>query len=161
MNSAQNNISVSSSIPTSGKKQSATDLDINNIGASVVQAATGVSKEVAPGLARHESVKEIPVEVELSKEVEKAGVIKVSQTIEFPPDVKKLAGVSTPVSTSPPATTIPQVYLPISDDKVFEGEKKGVTDAWSWLALWCIKKLRKAHIILKKIHGKVIRILTK
>lgn len=100
-------------------------------------------------------------EAQIAPEVEKAGVIQFKETIELPPDVKKLglgpAGASVPFT--PPA--IPPVVLPISDQQVVTGLQANVSSAIKWLAAWCVKKLKKAHVALKIIHGKIIRVAAK
>lgn len=127
---------------------------------TIVASTTGKEQEGAKIVAA-EGVAEVGREVELPKEVEKAGVEVVKETIELPPDVKKLGvtttGPSVPVAT---ATTIPQVALPISDQQVVVGLHAQILSSLRWLAIWCIRKLKKAHIALKKIHGKIIRVRT-
>lgn len=106
-----------------------------------------------------EAVGEVSKEPEIPKEVEKAGVVKVSETIELPPDVKKL-GV-TPSSSSIPMNVtqvLPKVVLPISDQQIIVGLHAKVTSAFKWLSIWCIRQLKKAHVALKVIHGKIIRV---
>lgn len=113
-------------------------------------------------ISQTESVSEISREPEIPKDVEKAGVTTVSGTIELPPDVKKLGvtqtGASAPVTVT---QTLPKVILPISDKEILKGLHEKVTNALRWLSTWCIRKLKKAHIALKEIHGKIIRVQTK
>lgn len=109
-----------------------------------------------------EVVQELPHELEIPKEVENVGVAKVhGEVIELPPDVKKLGltptGASTPVKTT---TALPQVILPISDQQVVVGLHTQVILSLRWLATWCIRRLKKAHIVLKTIHGKIVRVKT-
>lgn len=110
-------------------------------------------------ISASETVQEVSKVPEIPKEVESAGITAVSGTIELPPDVKKLgvtqSGASVPVTTT---TALPQVVLPISDQQVMAGLHAKITSAFRWLSAWCIKKLKKAHIALKVIHGKIIRI---
>lgn len=107
-----------------------------------------------------EAVQEVVKDVEISPEVEKAGITAVNrQSIELPPDVKKLgvtqSGSSTPVAT---ATTVTTVVLPISDQQVVAGLHAQIMSSLRWLAVWCLKKLQKAHVVLKVIHGKIVRV---
>ncbi len=106
-----------------------------------------------------EVVSDITHEVELSKEVERVGVEVIKDTIELPPDIKKLgvtpAGSSTPIIKTVP---LPQVTLPISDQQVVVGLHAQIISSLRWLALWCVRKLKIAHIKLKQIHGKVTRV---
>lgn len=109
--------------------------------------------------AQAEAVGEVPKEPEVAPEVERVGVTVTRESIELPPDVKKLgvtpAGSSVPVATS---ATIPPVVLPISDQQVVTGLHAQIISSLRWLAVWCLKKLQKAHIMLKVIHGKIIRV---
>lgn len=109
-----------------------------------------------------ELVSETTGDAELAPEMEKAGVIQFKETIELPPDMKKLglgpAGASVPFTS---LTAIPPVVLPISDQQVVTGLQANVSSAIKWLATWCVKKLKKAHVALKIIHGKIIRVAAK
>jgi hypothetical protein len=125
------------------------------------QAATlssgGKEKEFAQNVTK-ELIRESPAEIELPKEVESAGVQKISEKIELPPDVKKIGMTSATPPPLPVQTQVPTVILPISDQQVISGSHQNVTNAIRWLSLWCIRKLQKAHVILKVVHGKIIRI---
>lgn len=122
----------------------------------------GVSREHEfSAVAVAETVSEITQEVELPKEVEKAGVEVIKDTIELPPDIKKLGvtpmGSSVPVPT---ATALPQIILPISDQTVIVGLHAQILNSLRWLAVWCVRRLKRAHITLKNIHGKITRVKT-
>lgn len=126
---------------------------------TVVASIAGKEQEGLK-IAVVEGVSEITSEVQLSKEVEKAGVEVVKDTIELPPDVKKL-GVTTSGPSAPVTTTVlPQVPLPISDQQVVTGLHAQILSSLRWLAVWCVKKLKKAHITLKQIHGKIVRVVS-
>lgn len=125
-----------------------------------VSVTTGVGKEGSPvKVESHETVSEVTTEVEIPTEVEKAGVVSFKETIELPLDVKNLGvtqtGASAPLQSTP---ALPRVDLPISDNQVVVGLHTSIGNAVRWLATWCIKKLKKAHIALKVIHGKIIRV---
>ena len=105
-------------------------------------------------------VKEITTEVELPEEVKAAGVEKIQGAIELPPDIKKL-GVTPGAAQTPIAVPATTVTLPISDDKIYQGTKVPLTSAFKWLAVWCLKRLKTAHLILKSIHGKIVRVVVK
>ena len=108
---------------------------------------------------KSEIIREVPQEIEIPKEVSQAGV-EIHGVVDLPPDLKKL-GVTPAASqmpfTIPPAT----ITLPISDDKILAGLKAPLTSAIKWLAVWCLKRLKVAHLILKSIHGKIIRVTIK
>ena len=95
-------------------------------------------------------------EFEIPKEVASVGVREIKGTIELPPDVKRL-GVA-PSGSQTPVVSLPTVSLPLTDDKILQGVNAPLTSAFKWLAVWCIKKLQKAHLVLKNIHGKIIRV---
>lgn len=132
--------------------------DSKQVATAVTATSTGL-KEHEPVLVPAETVHEISAEIEVPEEVEKAGVRRIGETIELPPDVKKLgvthAGVSVPVGS---VAALPAVALPISDQQVVTGLHAQVLSALRWLSVWCIKKLKKAHVALKVIHGKVMRV---
>lgn len=149
MNTAQGNLTdgskpVTASQPVSGS----------------FTAPSPVGKEGETLSVPKEAVQEVVSEIELTKEVVDAGVEKQGDVIvELPPDVKKLGVIQTG-STTPLVTSTPtvQVSLPISDNQVVVGLHAQVTSALRWLALWCVKKLAKAHLALKVIHGKIVRV---
>ena len=135
-------------IPSSNKQQPA----------PVANATIHKEHEIPLAGTASETVSEIITEVEISPEVEKAGVTAYRETIELPPDVKKLGVTPTGAATPVVTAVVPPVILPISDDKVVAGLHAQILSSLRWLAVWCIKKLKKAHIILKTIHGKIIRV---
>lgn len=119
---------------------------------------TGLSKEQEPSqTVSAEVATEITTEMEIPKEVEQAGVKKIQETIEIPPSVKKL-GVTPVGSSASTTTTIPTVVLPIPDQKIIAGLHTRLLNSLHWLAWWCIRKLKKAHVALKVIHGKIVRV---
>lgn len=125
---------------------------------SVANATIHKEHEIPLASTASEAVSEMTTEVEISPEVEKAGVTAYKETIELPPDIKKLGIAPTGSATPVVTTVVPPVVLPISDDKVVAGLHARLLSSLRWLAVWCIKKLKKAHIILKIIHGKIIRV---
>ena len=121
-------------------------------------SAGGKELEILPSI-KAETVKEVSTEAEIPKEVEKAGVAQIAETIELPLDLKNL-GISNPVpqSATGQTATLPEVKLPISDQQVFIGLHQDVTSAFRWLSEWCVHKLHKAHVVIKVIHGKIRRV---
>ncbi len=94
------------------------------------------------------------VEKEPDEEVKKF-ISTHKETIELPPDLKKM-GLQSASTTNFPTT---QVTLPISDDKIMFGLQKPVTSSWRWLAELAVYILKTMHITLKRIHGKVMRVI--
>ncbi len=78
-----------------------------------------------------------------------------AETIEIPPDLKKM-GLQTANTTQFPAYQ--NIKLPISDEKVVVGLHAPITSSLRWLATFAIFLLKQAHLSLKTIHGKVVRI---
>lgn len=123
-------------------------------------ASTGDKEKETPRLNASEIVQEVGKQVEIPSDVEKAGVIHYKESVEIPPDVKKLG--LTPTGTNVPvASQTLQVTLPVSDQAVYQGLHKDFTNAIKWLAIWCMRRLQKAHLALKKVHGKIIRVRLK
>jgi hypothetical protein len=96
---------------------------------------------------------------ELEPELEKAGVQQISGEVQIPPAVSQM-GVSQAGPTAPVSGQV-TVNLPITDDQVFKGLHADVFDAFRWLAEWSMRRLRMAHLALKKVGGKIVRIPTK
>lgn len=91
------------------------------------------------------------------KEVEK--FIEVNRdTPELHPALKK-AGLESIETTS--LDPKHKVELPISDEKVMEGLHKPITTSYRWLAEFALFMLKQAHLTLKKVHGHVVRVITR
>lgn len=123
---------------------------------------------VGPGLTAKEkeflvkqevaALEEVRRELELAPEVEKAGVKVQKEEIELPPPLPKMGvsqtGAELPVSP-------PTVTLPLTDDKIATGLGASIWASIRWLAEWCLRQLKKVHFKLKKVHGRIIRVVTK
>ena len=99
-------------------------------------------------------------EEHISKEVINNGIEVRPEKIDVPPDVAQL-GVQPSggqQQINPSMTQQVTVTLPISDDQVISGTKTGVGSSLTWLAIWCLRQLKRAHMKLKVIHGKVMRV---
>lgn len=51
------------------------------------------------------------------------------------------------------------IKLPISDEKVLNGQKAPITSSMRWLAEFCLFMLKQAHVGLKVVHGHVVRVI--
>lgn len=100
-------------------------------------------------------VEHISHEIEVSPELEAAGVQKHSEQIDLPPDVAKM-GVEA-VGPAQPVTHTGAVQLPISDDQVMTGLHAQILSSLRWLAEWSMRRLKLAHINLKKVGDKTVR----
>jgi len=93
-------------------------------------------------------------EAGVPKEVTSAGVQFQPTTIPIPKPVSDL-GVTPGPANIPMPTSVSS--FPITDDQIAEGLRKNVRDSWLWLAEWCIRQLKKVHVGLKYIRGKLVR----
>lgn len=76
--------------------------------------------------------------------------------IEVPPELQKHGLKPVPSTQSVPYQNI---QLPLSDEKVLEGLDKPVTSSYRWLAELAKFMLFQAHLQLKKVHGRVVRVI--
>lgn len=81
-----------------------------------------------------------------------------SQVPIIPTDVAA-AGVA--VSPAVLAAQEPVIELPLADEQIPAALKKPVSSGIRWIAEICVYMLRKAHLKLKTIHGKVTRVAVK
>jgi hypothetical protein len=112
------------------------------------------SKEAEPILKKEIEFKEAK-EKEIEEEI-RPHVVKRQEIINLPPDLKNL-GLK-PIST----TQFPQyqtVKLPISDEKIITGLSAPVFSSLRWLATLALYLLQQAHLSLKVVGGRVVRVL--
>lgn len=123
-----------------------------------IKGSSGFSKEIVPPKSTKGEYVEIEevVEHKPEKEVEEYITTK-AESIDLPPDIKKLGVQSTPSTTKFP--TLQSIKLPISDDKIMTGLHAPISSSLRWLATLAKYILACAHIGLKKVHGKVIRFI--
>lgn len=113
----------------------------------------GEKEKDVPGVGR-EVIEEVGKEIEPGKEIEKAGVELKKEEVKVPPSIEKL-GVRAvgPAAPSPP----PTISLPLTDDQVVGGLTVPLLFSLRWLAEFCLRQLKKAHIGLKRISGRIVR----
>lgn len=80
------------------------------------------------------------------------------ETIELPKELKD-AGVN-PVN-NPQFANYKPVNLPLSDEKIEQGTHAPVTSSFRWLSELCLYILKHAHLTLKNIHGKIVRVVVR
>ena len=112
------------------------------------------SKEAEPILKKEIEFKEAK-EKEVEEEV-RPHIIKREETIKLPPDIEKLGLKPIPTTQFPQYQT---VKLPISDEKIITGLSAPVSSSLRWLATLALYLLQQAHLSLKVIHGRVVRVL--
>ncbi len=81
-----------------------------------------------------------------------------AENIEVPEDLVKM-GVETKQTTTFP--TYQNVKLPLSDEKIIVGLHQPITSSFRWLAELMIYILKTMHLALKKVHGKIMRVVRK
>lgn len=114
-------------------------------------------KEVEPVLTPPEKyhLQEV-VEHEPEEEVKPFIQIK-PESIKLPPDLQKL-GLK-PISNTQ-FQSYKNIKLPISDDKIVIGLHAPITTSIRWLATFAKYLLQRAHLTLKVVHGRVVRIFS-
>lgn len=118
--------------------------------------SVSASKESEPINLENVEIKEV-VEFETEEDINPF-VSPRRETIELPPDLKKL-GLQT--TSNSQFSSYQNIRLPLSDDKVVVGLKEPVTSSKRWLATLAEYILAKANLSLKVVKGKVIRVLRK
>lgn len=96
------------------------------------------------------------VEHESQEKEVKQFVTPKPETIKLPPDLKSL-GIESVDTTHFPSYQ--NVKLPIPDEEVIEDLKQPVTSTKRWLGELAKYLLLKAHLVLKTVGGKVVRII--
>lgn len=101
-------------------------------------------------------IRELGKEVEIPPEAQQAGIVQRQEQIEIPPEMVQMGirptGISTPVPFQP------TLKLPITDERIEEGRHQSIFFSLRWLSEWCLYILRRFHLTLKMIHGKVMRV---
>lgn len=149
-------------LPRAGGNDDGTKLPTDTSGKTdKIQPPTGpglTTKEREFLVSEERALEEIRRELQLPKEVERAGLEVQKEEIELPPPLPEMGvsqvGAGVPVST-------PTVSLPLTDDKIAGGLSASIWASIRWLATWCLRQLKKAHMKLKKVHGRIIRVITK
>lgn len=111
-------------------------------------------KEAEPMSTDKFEIKEV-VEHKAEEEV-RPFVSPRQETIELPPDLKKL-GLQSASTTQ--FSSYQNIKLPITDEKIVVGLHAPVTSSLRWLATLATYLLARVHLGLKVVHGKVIRVI--
>lgn len=118
--------------------------------------SSGLPKEAEPILGPSESLHlQEAVEHEPSVEV-KPYVQPRAESIKLPSDLTMI-GLQ-PVSSSQ-FSSYKNIKLPISDEKIIKGLHEPITSSYRWLAEFAVFVLRQAHLALRVVHGKIIRVI--
>ena len=120
------------------------------------QSSGGMLKEQEPLVSSETgTIEEVYVDIELEPSLEAIGVTKKSETIQLPPDVARM-GVQA-VGPNQPVAFTGVIKLPLTDDQIIVGLHAQIVSSLRWLAEWCLRQLKKAHIHLKSMGGKIVR----
>lgn len=116
------------------------------------------SKEIEPAAASPEPLLiQRVVEHEPQKEV--SGYVQHrKENIEVPPDLVKM-GVAAKQTTTFPAYE--NIKLPLSDEKIIIGLKQPISSSFRWISELAIYILKTMHLTLKRVHGKLVRVISK
>lgn len=83
-------------------------------------------------------------------------VVLHSDSIKLPPDLKKI-GITTNDDSQFKAA-LNRIKLPISDERIIEDLKAPPSESKRWFATLLMYILERAHLTLKKVGTKVVRI---
>ena len=145
-------------MPLPGSQKHADSVGSTTTSAPVNPISSSGNKEseaIGSGLSMEEI--QLP-EAVVSDELKDAGVVVHPDAPDIPLDLAQL-GVQPSGPTQafiPPS--LPQVKLPLPDEEVEKGLHEQMTSSLRWLAQWCIRQLQLAHVTLKVVHGKVMRV---
>lgn len=116
-----------------------------------------VSKEFdMPSKSLESSELEVLPEQKSSAENVEKYITPKAETIKLPPDLKKM-GLKTDEDEQF-KEALNKIKLPISDDRIMEDLKAPPSDARRWYATILLYILERAHLTLKKVGTKVVRI---
>lgn len=107
--------------------------------------ATETQEVVYHEVVEHQPKTELPPYVQTRKE-----------SIKLPEDLKQETGAEEASPTQ--FTSYQTVKLPITDEKIEEGLKHPVTSSFRWLSEFYLYLLHQAHLTLKNIKGRVVRV---
>ena len=82
---------------------------------------------------------------------------KKDESISLPPDLKKL-GVQTPDTDDQFKAALYKIKLPVSDEKIMDDLKASPSESKRWFATLLVYILAQAHLTLKRIGTKVVRV---
>jgi hypothetical protein len=130
--------------------------DINKLIKQTINATGSTNKEVLPPIHNKEDliIKEL---VEHEPQTELKEFIKVRpETIKIFLLILTKIGVKQRHSSK--ISPIQNLKLPLSDEKIILGLNQPINSSWRWLATLALYLLKKAHLSLKVVEGRVVRI---
>ena len=114
------------------------------------------AKESEPAVMRNDGMRDgIGQETSIPKEVLSAGVRVKPTSIPIPKSVAQM-GVK-PAGQNIPVQTTSAIVLPLTDDQIVVGLHQSMANSLRWLAEWCVRRLKQAHVAVTTVGGKLIR----
>lgn len=95
----------------------------------------------------------------LEVEAQEAG-LEMAQPVmqELPPDLTQIGiTLAQPSVSGVVAQPSLLIQMPLTDEQIEKGLHEEMKSSWRWLAEECIRRLKIAHILLKQVHGKLVR----
>lgn len=122
---------------------------------------SGIDHLVGSASKEHEKL-ESPVTVQKTREHEPSDAVKEfvrsrSEQAHIDEELKK-TGVRERIE-APKYPKQKELTLPLSDDMIVKGLHASPSSSLRWLAEWAVYLLKRAHIVLKKAHGHVRRVI--
>jgi hypothetical protein len=137
----------------SGQPQNDAPQSPQNQGVSV----SGNKEVIGGAIDRPDALKDASgQEYEIPKEVSLAGVRMHPTTVPIPPNVANL-GVK-PAGQNIPSQTKSTVVLPLTDDQIAAGLGQSVSSSWRWFSEWCLRRMKQLDVVVKIVHGKIVRV---
>ncbi len=115
------------------------------------------SKEMEPVITQEEQkdVKIVAEHKDLDQEI-KPHVQVRREVVEVPPDLQAIGVQATPTTQF---ATQQQLQTLIPDADIIKGLHQPPTSSFRWLAELALYILKRAHITLKTVHGKIMRVV--
>lgn len=102
-------------------------------------------------------------EIELEKEIAEMGGVEKIETgeVKVPEKVAAEMGIKPTVTAETPIAKVVSDFtirgVTLTDDQLGNGLTKPTSSGFRWLVEWFIYQLLKAHFLVKRIKGKVLR----
>lgn len=118
--------------------------------------SSGMPKEAEP-------IPRPPESLHLQESVEHEPSDKVKPYVQPRAESIKLPSDLTMIGLQPVSSTqfssYKNIKLPISDEKIIKGLHEPITSSYRWLAEFAVFILTQAHLALRVVHGKIIRVI--
>ncbi len=133
-----------------------TPLDVSAYDTQQRAAYVHSSKEAEPILSKRSEVSHLDeaVEHEVPEEVKPFLNVR-RESIKLPPDLETL-GIQS--SQTPAIPAYQKVILPLPDEKIISGLHAPITSSLRWLATLAMYMLLQAHLTLRIVGGKAVRV---